>query len=76
MKDYITIHTFLNGEIGIEKVKAKDIDDVYNQAERNDSAILILSVDELNIIHQKVGQIDNNKIYIIHTEESQDKKTF
>ncbi|MEM3335606.1 MAG: hypothetical protein QXY47_06195 [Thermoplasmata archaeon] len=56
-KKFVGIHTFLNGEIYVESSEYRDIEEAYEDMERNDSSLTVLSKTEL----EKVFYIANNR---------------
>lgn len=65
MKEYFGIHTFINGSLGIEKIKALNKVEAYEMMERNDSSLLVLYKVELEKISKLVSQDLGEKIWRI-----------
>jgi len=53
-KRFVGIHIDINGHLWVEEVDATDCNDAYEQLERNDSNLIILTPEELEKIYKLV----------------------
>lgn len=65
MKEYLGIHTFIDGSLGIEKVQTSNRNKAYEIMERNDSGLLVLSKTEFKKILQLASRNLGGKIWEI-----------
>jgi len=56
MREYLGIHNFIDGSLGVEKIIAASKTEAYEMMERNDSGLLVLSKAELGKISKLAGQ--------------------